>query len=222
MTSQVVSVLCTIYDYTKSYTKSACCYTIYMLYGDAIIIRVLQRIAFQQFCVDFPVTDLRSFWKLWSFRDEFEMKCILYRIGKSVWLQFFFLEQLTLFVWKMIQKLCSMPLNDIRGQLYEFTIFETFDYMITRYKRNSVYENTLQVVLNIDMFLYFSNAESFLLLESNFSQIFQKNFSQSFSIKVVKLFYSWIEQNEKKTRIKHRKNCFLKCFFTFSGEEKFL
>ena len=83
-----------------------------------------------------------------------------------------------------------MPLNDIRGQLYEFTIFETFVYMITRYKRNSVYENTLQVVLNIDMFLYFSNAESFLLLESNFSQIFQKNFSQSFSIKVVKLFYS--------------------------------
>ena len=36
-----------------------------------------------------------------------------------------------------------MPLNDMRGQLYEYTIYETFDYIITRYKMNSVYDNTV-------------------------------------------------------------------------------
>ena len=49
-----------------------------------------------------------------------------------------FLKQLTLSDKKMIQKLCSMPLYDIRGQLYEYRIYETFDY-----ERNSVYDNTL-------------------------------------------------------------------------------
>ena len=36
-----------------------------------------------------------------------------------------------------------MPLYDKRGQLHEYTIYETFGYTITRYKRNSVYDNTL-------------------------------------------------------------------------------
>ena len=34
-----------------------------MLYEDAIIIRVVRRIAFQPLCVDFPITHLKRFWK---------------------------------------------------------------------------------------------------------------------------------------------------------------
>ena len=49
-----------------------------------------------------------------------------------------FLKQLTLSDREMIQKFGFMPLRDIRAQLYENTIYETFDYMITRYKRNSI------------------------------------------------------------------------------------
>ena len=36
-----------------------------------------------------------------------------------------------------------MPLYNLKGQLYEYTIYEMLDYPITRYKRNSVYDNTL-------------------------------------------------------------------------------
>ena len=54
-----------------------------------------------------------------------------------------FLKQLTLSDRKMLQKLWSMLLYDIKDQLYECTIYETFDNTITRYKGNSVYDNTL-------------------------------------------------------------------------------
>ena len=50
------SVLYKIYDYTKNYTKSTICYRNYMLCEDAIIIRVIRKIAFQSFYVDFAVT----------------------------------------------------------------------------------------------------------------------------------------------------------------------
>ena len=49
---------CIVQDYTKNYTKPTIFYTNYMLYEDAIIIRVIRRIVFQSFCVDFPVTFL--------------------------------------------------------------------------------------------------------------------------------------------------------------------
>ena len=63
--------------------------------------------------------------------------------GKGL-LQTPFLKQLTLSDRKMIQKLCSMPLYDIREVNYtNNTIYETFDDRITRYERNSVYDNTL-------------------------------------------------------------------------------
>ena len=53
-----------------------------------------------------------------------------------------FPEAINTFRWKMVLKLCSMPLYDVRGQLYEYTIYETFNYRTTRYKRNSVYDST--------------------------------------------------------------------------------
>ena len=53
MTSWLTSVLYKIYEYTKNYTKPIIFYTNYMLYDDAIIIRVIWRIDFQSFCVDF-------------------------------------------------------------------------------------------------------------------------------------------------------------------------
>ena len=52
-----ISVLYKIYDYTKKYTKSTIGYMNYMLYEDAIIIRVMRRIVFQSvFYVNFAVT----------------------------------------------------------------------------------------------------------------------------------------------------------------------
>ena len=54
-----------------------------------------------------------------------------------------FSEAIHTFQLKNDPKLCSMPLYDIRGELYKYTLYETFDYTITRYKRNSVF-NTLQ------------------------------------------------------------------------------
>ena len=59
-----------------------------------------------------------------------------------------FLKKITLSDRKMIQKLYSMLLYDIRGQLYEYTIYKPFDHTITPYKRNSVYDNTLVQNLN--------------------------------------------------------------------------
>ena len=55
------NVLYTIYDHTKKSTKPTIFYTNYMLYEDAIYIRVIRRIVFQSFCIDFPVTDYESF-----------------------------------------------------------------------------------------------------------------------------------------------------------------
>ena len=52
------------------------------------------------------------------------------------------LKQSTLSDRKIIQKLYSMSLYDIRDYTNN-TIYETFDNTITRYKRNSVYDNTL-------------------------------------------------------------------------------
>ena len=48
-TSLRYSVLYKIYDYTKNYTKSTIFYTNYMLYEDAITVRVLRRISFSVF-----------------------------------------------------------------------------------------------------------------------------------------------------------------------------
>ena len=48
-------------------------------------------------------------------------------------------EAINTFQKKNDPKKKMMPFYDIRGQLYENTIYETFDYTITRYKRNSVY-----------------------------------------------------------------------------------
>ena len=44
------------------------------------------------------------------------------------------LTQLTVSDQKMIEKKCSMPLLDLRGQLYKCTIYETFFDTITRYE----------------------------------------------------------------------------------------
>ena len=68
------SVLYTIYGYAKNYTKPTIFYTNYMLYEDAIIIRVIRRKSFSVFFRRFShLTDLRSFWKykfLWSISNE--------------------------------------------------------------------------------------------------------------------------------------------------------
>ena len=48
------SVLYKIHDYTKNYPNSTIFYTDYMLYEDAITIRVLRRIVFQFFASILP------------------------------------------------------------------------------------------------------------------------------------------------------------------------
>ena len=57
-----------------------------------------------------------------------------------------FLKKLTLSDRKMVQKLCFMPLYDIRGQLYEYIRYTKRSIIglhVISYKRNSVYDNTL-------------------------------------------------------------------------------
>ena len=61
------SVLYKIYDYMKTYTKSTIWYTHYTLYEDAMIIRVIRRIAFQSFYLDFALIRLRKFLKIMKF-----------------------------------------------------------------------------------------------------------------------------------------------------------
>ena len=57
-----------------------------------------------------------------------------------------FLKQLTLSDRKIIQKYTLCLYTIYEGQLYEYTLYETFEYTITRYKSNSVYDNTLRSI----------------------------------------------------------------------------
>ena len=79
------------------------------------------------------------------------MKCILngnrlygIRDTERGLLHSLLLKQLTLSDRKMIQKF--VLLTFIRYKIYLNSIYETFDYTITRYKRNSVYDNTLAAI----------------------------------------------------------------------------
>ena len=58
-----------------------------------------------------------------------------------------------------------MPLYDIRGKLYEYKMYETLDYTITRYKRNSVYDSTLVPTQDKSV------TGHFLLYKTNTSQV---------------------------------------------------
>ena len=47
-----------------------------------------------------------------------------------------------------------MPLCDRWNQLYEYTIYETFDYTIICYKRNSVFDDPLVYSTLLSTLLY--------------------------------------------------------------------
>ena len=79
---------------------------------------------------------------LWRISTEMHPKMVIgyTGFGKGT---IVILKQLSLSDREIIEKLWSMPLYDIRYQLYEYTIYESFDYTIACYKRNPVYDNTL-------------------------------------------------------------------------------